>query len=760
MSSVAQPRAVPARAFARGTSAVQRYFEASLFLLVATGALSMVSTGKLDLLTTALVPVAIIFKALRLWRGRGPELSARTATGLVLAYFLFFPLDLWVLARARSEGAPNPTLYAALLSAIHLLLFATVVRLYSARTSRDHAFLAVLAVASMLASAILTVETGFLIALALFLVLAVSTFVALEIRRSGADAVTHALDPGTPLATQLNRALTATSLLVALSALVLGMAIFFLIPRFTTGYMSAFNLQPNMMTGFSDDMTLGTIGEIQQDQSVVMHVQIQGDPALGQDIHWRGIVLTNFDGKRWFTPQHIANEIPGSPDGVFSFNPPLFEAGESQNLRYTVLLEPMSSNAVFVAPRIQALRGNFQQDVSRAGPTFRHNYLLMDETGSIFNSERTGTKMRYEGASMLPKIAPNALRRASVAYPADINRTYLEVPALDPRIRQLAATITANASNPYDKAESIELYLKTHYAYTLDLRGDPGNDPLAYFLFERRAGHCEYFASAMAIMLRDVGVPSRYATGFLPGEFNDVGHDYIIRESDAHAWVEVYFPGYGWMTFDPTPGGDAKHPVGLTAHLAMYWDWFQLTWSEWIVNYDFAHQLRLGDNTQRATRDYGAHARQWYEQKQEQAMRRLLVLDKHIEGSRYTLPSLLVFLIALLFWLRGKALAGYAVSRWRLGARRGSGLTASLAVFEYQEMLKMLEKAGWKKTPAQTPREFAAAISATAIEIHVTRLTELYQAARFGSRPAPAEEATSLLRSIRELLRTPQTGRK
>jgi protein-glutamine gamma-glutamyltransferase len=760
MSSIAQPNPASTRAFGPGASAVQRYFEASLFLLVATGSLSIVSTGKLDLLTTALVPIAIIFKAVRLWRGRGPELSARTATGVVLAYFLFFPLDLWVLARARSEGAPNPALYAALLAAIHLLLFATVVRLYSARTNRDHGFLAVLAVASMLASAILTVETGFLVSLAIFLALAVSTFVALEIRRSGADAVAPALESGTPIASQLNRALTATSLLVAFSALVLGVAIFFLIPRFTTGYMSAFNLQPNVMTGFSDDMTLGTIGEIQQDQSVVMHVRVDGDPALAQDVHWRGIVLTNFDGKRWFTPAHGENVIPGSPDGVFSFNPPLFAAGESQNLRYTVLLEPMSSSAVFVAPRIQALRGNFQEDVTRAGPTLRRNFLLMDETGSIFNSERTGVKMRYEGVSMMAKVPPSELRNAPTVYPADIRRTYLEVPALDPRIQQLALSITEKASNPYDKAEAIELYLKTHYAYTLDLRGDPGNDPLAYFLFDRRAGHCEYFASAMAIMLRALGIPSRYATGFLPGEFNDVGNDYIIRESDAHAWVEVYFPGYGWMTFDPTPGGDVTHPAGIMAHLAMYWDWFQLSWSEWIVNYDFAHQVRLGDNTQRATRDYSVRTREWYEQKQEQAMRVLLVLDRHIEASRYSLPVLLVFLIGLLFWLRGKAIVRYAVSRWRLGARRGSKLTPSLAIFEYQEMLKMLEKAGWKKTASQTPREFAAAIPAAAISAPILQLTELYQAARFGSRPVPADEATSLLRLIRELLRAPQPSQK
>ncbi len=140
--------------------------------------------------------IALIYKGIRMRRGRGPEISPRLATWLVLGYFLFFPLDLWFLSRGLAEGAPNPPLYAALLSAIHLILFATLVRLYSARSNRDYAFLAVLAVASMLVSAILTVETGFLVALAIFLVLSVSTFVALEIRRSSVGADSPPFEPG------------------------------------------------------------------------------------------------------------------------------------------------------------------------------------------------------------------------------------------------------------------------------------------------------------------------------------------------------------------------------------------------------------------------------------------------------------------------------------------------------------------------------------------------------------------------------------
>ena len=306
---------------------MQRYFEVSLFLLVATGLLSMVSTGKLDIFSTVVTSAALIYKAMRTWRARGPEISSRVATGLVLAYFLFFPFDIWVISRNLAEGAPNPALYAALLAAVHLLLFAALVRLFSARTNRDYAFLAVLAVAAMLASAILTVETGFLVALAIFLVLAVSTFVALEIRRSSTGAVAPPFDSGSAMALQLNRALGITSVLVAISALLIGGVIFFLIPRFTTGYLSALNLQPTLMTGFSDNVELGEIGKIKQNTAVVMRVHVEGDPARAQDIHWRGIVLTNFDGERWFTPPGAQSVLIADVDGQYSMGLPGLRPG-------------------------------------------------------------------------------------------------------------------------------------------------------------------------------------------------------------------------------------------------------------------------------------------------------------------------------------------------------------------------------------------------------------------------------------------------
>jgi transglutaminase-like putative cysteine protease len=747
-----------ARISAPPLAAVQRYFEVSLFMLVSTGIVAVVSTGKLDPISTAVPIVALGYKAIRLWRGRGPELSVRLATGLVLAYFLFFPFDLWVISRNLSAGAPNPALYAALLAAIHLMLFATLVRLYSSRTNRDFAFLAMLAVTCMLASAILTVETSFLIALAVFLVLAVSTFVALEIRRSADDAVSPPLESGSPLAQKLNRALGLTSALVAVGTLAIGSVFFFAIPRFTSGYLSALSLQPSLMTGFSDTVTLGQIGEIKRSSAVVMRIHVDGDPERADNIHWRGIVLTNFDGKRWFTPERQFMRMQPDPDGAFSFNSPPLPAGDSYELRYRVLLEPIASDAIFIAPRIQLLSGRFANDAQPAGANLHPAYLLLDTTGALSNPFHNETKARYEATSMVPTVPAPQLRVASVLVPKPIADTYLQVPQLDPRIKQLAEQITANSPTEYDKAAAIELYLKSHYQYSLNLTGAQTDDPLAYFLFTRKSGHCEYFAAAMTIMLRDVGVPARYVGGFLPGEYNDLGGDWIVRASDAHTWVEVFFTGYGWITFDPTPPGDG-HRGGMLDRLGKYWDWFQYAWGEWIINYDFGHQVSLAANVQRTGRTWSENIKAYYQRQQRDAIRLILRLDKRAENSPYFLPSILAILVGILIYMRGRALFAFAMARWSLRARRGGNVTASLATLEYREMLRMLEKRGWKKSPSQTAQEFASAIPASDVTAPVAELTQLYESARFGNHAAPAQQMSALLRAIREILRTTQPAR-
>src|SRR5262249_34194485 len=131
---------------------------------------------------------------------------------------------------------------------------------------------------------------------------------------------------------------------------------------------------------------------------------------------------------------------------------------------------------------------------------------------------------------------------------------YLQLPSsLEPAVASLAKQIVGDAQAPAEKAERVARYLRANFRYTLDLSRDESRAPLEDFLFVERQGHCEYFAPAMAILLRTQGVPTRVVNGFLGGEWNEFGGYYAIRQGDAHSWVEVYLPGVGFTPFDPTP---------------------------------------------------------------------------------------------------------------------------------------------------------------------------------------------------------------
>jgi transglutaminase-like putative cysteine protease len=744
--------------------ALRRYFEVVLYLLTATGALAVIYTGRLDWISSIIVGSALGFKGVRLARHRGPEISPALATTVVLVYLLFFPIDLWFVSNHLVNGAPAPVLYSALLASVHLLLFATLVRLYSARTRRDGLFLAMLAFACMLASAILTVDPMFLIVLAIFLMLSVATFVGMEMSRASENSISPEIAEGTPPARRLHRALGTVSAVVGLAGLALGAIIFFLIPRFTAGYWSALRVQPQLISGFTENVRLGEIGRIKLSRSLVMRVRVDGDPARAEMVRWRGIVLTAFDGRHWYTASHAADVVTAQPDGSYVFpardgdqRPAMgMVAAAVAPFRYTVLLQPIGTNALFFAAQPVSASGGLDGEISQGDLPMRRGYLVIDATGSIFRPAAGDMAVRYEGVSDLPLYPAAALRQDSASYPLNLRLTYLQLPQLDPRILALAAKIIAGARTPYDKAAAIENYLHANYGYTLDLRGDPGADPLAYFLFQRRAGHCEYFATAMAVLLRVTGVPARYVTGFLPGEYNDVGGDYIVRASDAHSWVEVYFPSYGWIPFDPTPPGEPRSH-GPMDRVSLYFDWLQYNWGEWVVNYDYGHQLTLAHTLEHSSEDWKQNAVNFLAAKKRHALDEM---DGVVRGMERDQPPLLIvgllLLCGALLARKQEAIAGIFLRwkmRWRARGQGGAAASSSLAALEYRRMLRALERAGWRKAASQTPMEFAAIFATSELERPVLSVTELYQLARFGAGDFDSGAMQSQLRQIFERVR-------
>jgi hypothetical protein len=419
-------------------------------------------------------------------------------------------------------------------------------------------------------------------------------------------------------------------------------------------------------------------------------------------------------------------------------------------VKYTILLQPLATDALFAPANVVSLRGNFSGQGSGYDASTRRNYVMRDATGSLFNPYHNYSPIRYEGFSILPAIAPAKLRATGVNYPQDVLRTYLQLPAMDSRIQALAVQVTRNAATPYDKTVALTNYLRSTYAYTLTLTGKPGDDPLPHFLFETRAGHCEYFASALAVMLRTLGIPTREVNGFLPGEYNELGGDYIVRASDAHSWVEVYFPGSGWIAFDPTPPGP-EADSGLFSQLANYLDWFELSWNEWIINYDFAHQVALAQNVQHNSRNWTDTVRAWFEKTERKAGKALSSWQlSHVALGNFVPIAFVLFLVVLRFNLVQGVLRKLSLL-WHLRGSNSPGTNPQLASRLYNELLRLLEMRGLQRRESQTALEFAAGITEPELESTVREFTQIYTRTRFGGAPCDTSRLRQLLGQVRSI---------
>src|SRR5580698_476065 len=481
-------------------NAIQRYFEIALYWLVLTGFATLASTGSLDLPTLVLAGGAILFRGYCLATRRTLLIPEHWTTVLTLAYVVFYLADYLVISRAFVS------------SAVHLVLFVLVVRLFSARRDRDQYFLAVISFLMVLAAAVLTVDSTFLLAFGAFMLSAVVTFILMEMRRASTAAAFQSASGDASLSGQMGASLLKLAPALVFFIALAAAAIFFVLPRVSSGYLSAYTPAGEIATGFSDRVQLGRIGEIQQSSSLVMHIQIDGDSHGAYDLKWRGVALSLFDGTTW-SNSYEHRLVPRSPSGQFVLSSAA-EKHPGQFIHYRVLMEPIANNVFFLAPEALSLGGNYR-------------LVARDEAGAVFDGDVDHPVSTYDAESNITQPGATELRAAGQDYPPAVLLNYLQLPRLDSRIAPLAAQITASESNKYDKAVTLERYLQTHFGYTLQLGRSAQRDPLAYFLFERKQGHCEYFASAMAVMLRTLKIPSRVVNGFRTGEFNDVTSQYL-----------------------------------------------------------------------------------------------------------------------------------------------------------------------------------------------------------------------------------------
>jgi hypothetical protein len=708
--------------------AIDHYFELSLYLLVLTGFGTLASTGGLDLATVILVGSLLAVRGYFLAKRRSIVISERWTTPLTILYFIFFGADYFLFSRTF------------LTSTIHLALFGVVVRMFSLRRERDHFMLAILAFLMVLASAVLTVDSTFLFFFAGFMLMAVATFLLMEMKHSGLAASVQArhsrdMQEHRHMAFSLIRMAGVLMLMILAGAT----AVFFLLPRMSAGYLGAYSFGTDLSIGFSDRVQLGQIGQIQQSNAVVMHVEVEGDKIGAHELRWRGVALSRFDGQAWSNP-HRQLALQPQWDSTFLIPPygqAITVATTDETLHpmihYRVMMEPIGTNVFFLAPWGRKIKGAYRQ-------------VSVDPAGAIYDIDNQRPVSSYEADSDLFVPPANQLRSAGQEYPRQVAAMYLQLPALDPRIPQLATQITGKSANNFDKAETLERYLKTHYGYTLQLPRSVLKDPLANFLFERKQGHCEYFASAMAVMLRTLGIPSRVVNGFRGDEFNDLTGNYVVRAKDAHAWVEAYFPGYGWQTFDPTPAGGSGTPQGWE-RLSLYVDAAASFWREWVVSYDSSHQIELSQVALSGTRGLWERTRLWAEARYEAILRwarRSRQRVEHAPGSWVGMVAA-VAIFFLLLANAGRIARALHEMRLRVHPERSPEQAAAMW---YQRMERSMARRGVQKPQSQTAKEFVKKIEDEPLRARVEQFTEAYESARFGNSADDAQRLPKLCEEV------------
>ncbi|HWM87014.1 MAG TPA: DUF3488 and transglutaminase-like domain-containing protein [Kofleriaceae bacterium] len=646
-----------------------------------------------------------------------------------------------------------------------LLLFLLVAKLFGRRTSRDYLQVYVLSFLMVVAGTALNGEVSFGLCFLGYVLTSTWSLILVNLRR---DVEENYLSGAGPRPVRSQRILGsrrivgprffagtgAVSLIVFAGAAVL----FLLIPRIGFGLFFSGARSSVNMSGFSDGVRLGGHGVIKDDDTVVMRVEVSA-PYGGRDApqqHWRGVAFDQYSRGEWRRSRDApptAKRV--SVSGMVVTHTLLYdrdrrhaadEAVPAERLagavRQEIYLEPLGYDVLFGASMPAAFRVATSY---RERPRDERN----DE---IRRGHSTGIK--YTVFSRLSPPEADVLRAAPRVLPSGYD-VYLQLPPeITPRVRALAREVTRGAPTDYDKAIAVERYLQQNLSYTLEMQAPRGREPLDHFLFERRRGHCEYFSSAMAVLLREVGVPARSVNGFLGGEWNEYDDYIAVRAGDAHSWVEVYFAGAGWVTFDPTPSASVDRlgrGDGLFDRLRRLGDTIRFKWFKWVIEYDLERQLgvfkRIGNYFRGSAS--AALGSSWRDLREWSARNRI--------ASAAILAGGLAVALALMVWRRRRRRKRPGAAPPR--ARRERDPVAAL----YLGALRALGRRGWSRPPAATPREHARALARAGAPGAgpLEELTELYYAAEYGARSSEAArtQARELAGAIDQALRAARRRR-
>ena len=513
--------------------------------MAAVGLASLASTGQIALPLLGAGAVALLVSL-------GMDIARRTGTpppwvanALILAALGFAVVDyLWIAPTLLHVGA-------------HLLVVLMLTRLRHA-DAREYLQLAVIIFLQVLTTAGLTSQSAFAAWFVAYLIVMVWVLMQhhlMEETERFGIRVAHG-----PIADRFGWWPLAASG----AALVVTGVFFVFLPRMGFGLLAGSPGADIQTSGFSPHVTLGALGPLKRDPTVVMRVSA-GEGALGSELlYLRGAAFDAYDGRNWLNTSPARRLVPLDEEGRFAIGrvPP-------RSTVYTVRLEPIDSPVLFAPDRTVAIGGPFST-------------VSVDEAlnfGVPYTRRGRVTYEIWQRPAGRPSAQPDEPSSRVARYASSDGSE---------AVATLAREAAGGAAGPFDRAMAVEQFLKTHYTYTLDVPG--GEDrPLDELLFRRRSGFCEHFASAMVLMLRAIDIPARLVNGFLVQEWNEYGEYFIVRQGDAHAWVEAYLPGRGWTRFDPTPSvPPGERP--WAGRLPHYLDALRAAWDRYVVEFGLGDQ--------------------------------------------------------------------------------------------------------------------------------------------------------------------------
>ena len=653
---------------------------------------------------------------------------------LLIGAFVILLIDLTVVSRDLLPAG------------IHFLVVLLSIKLLTLQQRRDYRHLYAISLMAILASAALTTDAWYVPIFLLYLLAAVWTLLLYHLTQetdetpSGVPptsmAVCHAAFPS-----RITHRFFWLTNGTAVLTVILTLAIFFLIPRIGAGVLQKSSGEALRTTGFSDRVDLGTIGSVKQDPQIVMRVELPDQPAVEKDrFYLRGHAYDQYNGRSWSHSGTRRRSLHLVADGTFLVRPAGSRPpdGQSIPIRQDILLEPLDTAVLFAAPFAELVSGEFLS-------------LHADAMGGLHLSFPPSSRIRYSVTSQVSRLVTDERTALALAYPDFIRSHYLQVPPGSPHVADLAHRVTQQATTPFERTVAIQQHLLENYRYSLEADTATLSHPLDEFLFTRKTGYCEHYATAMVVMLRTIGIPARLVTGFLATEWNEFGGYFTVRQRDAHAWVEVYFPQSGWITMDPTPTISATVANNRWESISRLGESIWLQWDRLFVRYSAKDQLAVVHGVREGSDVVRERVSRWgslFSAPIGQVLSRLAHMIRTFQPGMLELVTgvIVVGLALLLLMLRD-----------RIGLWATTHLPTShpqLAIVQlYNRMVRMVERHGVSKPPSSTASEFARLVERKwkVAGPLVADVTALYHQGRYSRTPLTAGELSRAAEQVGRL---------